>query len=133
MSKEISLKPVARYCEFPMGRFGDPSILDHAWELSKDDAAIVRYLSKEHIINYALAAHPADCFDKSRRVSAKLSRHEWDGIAMLTDGVWYWYSTLIYYVREYRVGLFADFLEYARRKKWTHVEDFDNSPEFIYL
>ncbi|MFJ3540263.1 hypothetical protein ACIPQA_33050 [Streptomyces sp. NPDC090109] len=48
------------------------------------------------------------------------------GLHLLTDGRWFWYSDLAYYVEHYHVALNPQFIAHAQASGWT-VPQFDDA------
>ncbi|MGW6095082.1 hypothetical protein ACWFRK_12065 [Streptomyces sp. NPDC055157] len=42
-----------------------------------------------------------------------------DGLHLLTDGEWFWYTDLTHYVKRYHVPIDDRFVDHARRRGWT--------------
>lgn len=118
--------------EMPHGDESDPSIKEC---IGKENPQlidkIVNYL--ENGIEIILCAGSVDDVINPEKGSAGVP-------SVLTDGTWFWPGDLAYYVKYYKVGLAADFIETMEKNSWknpiTYDElDFDNlsvNGEFIF-
>lgn len=115
----MSLKPVVRYCEFPFGMQGDPSmrefIADHPREYQME---ILRYLRSGLIFAFPMGGNTRDIFDRSTYAITIIDGKPEVCAVELTDGEWFWYAGLIYYVEKYNVKLPDEFIERAKRHGW---------------
>jgi hypothetical protein len=63
-----------------------------------------------------------DVIDASRRINEVVCRASGANFShgeILTDGAWYWYAVLIYYVKEYHVAVDPDFIQHAKNMRWA--------------
>lgn len=118
--------------EMPHGDETDPSIKDYIGKANPQLVdRIVNYL--EHGVEIILCAGSVDDVLSPEKGSAGIP-------SVLTDGTWYWPGDLAYYVKNYKVGLSADFIKTMEQNSWinpiTYDElDFDNlsvDGEFIF-
>ncbi|MFD8396345.1 hypothetical protein ACFV2N_46030 [Streptomyces sp. NPDC059680] len=54
-----------------------------------------------------------------------------DGLRLLTDGEWFWYTDLAHYVERYHVLIDDRFVEHARCREWTPPQLSDTELERI--
>ncbi len=72
-----------------------------------DQVAIARYLRNGQV--YAASAGLVrDVLEPSREIIGPL--------AVLTDGVWFWPTDLVYYLEKYNAPLHAEFIEHVRSR-----------------
>ncbi len=118
-SPSIPLKPVVRFREFPFGAVGDPSMRDfgteHAWE---NEGKVVEYLRSGLILGVTMGADLPDFYDPPNRANPIIDGSPVGGTIEMTDGVWFWYAGLIYFVEKYHIRLPAEFIRHAARQGW---------------
>ena len=123
-----TLKPVLSVREVPPAAFqlqqGLPSIRDFMGSEPRSfESELLDYLQQGITCGLSLDSGLSyDVIDRTKCIDkvssgltgdAKFSQGE-----VLTDGVWYWYAVLIYYVREYHIKVSSDFLIHASDKQW---------------
>ncbi|MFE4649771.1 hypothetical protein [Streptomyces sp. NPDC056707] len=110
---------LGEFQELEHGRPDGPSlraaVRDHA---DPDELRLVEYLRSGTIL--AATASPVhDILSPGRELI--------DGLHLLTDGQWFWYSDLAHYVEQYHVALDERFVQHAQGRNWaapplTHAE-----------
>ncbi|MFJ7157070.1 hypothetical protein ACIQUQ_19250 [Streptomyces sp. NPDC101118] len=99
------------YRELDHGNPGGPSLRDAVRDRpGPDEAGLVRYLRAGAV----LAAATSDVYDVLAPGHERI-----DGLRVLTDGAWCWYSDLAHYVERYHVALDEEFVRRAREHGWT--------------
>jgi hypothetical protein len=115
----VMLKPVVRFREFPFGTADDPSMRDslsaRPWE---NQAHVLAYLRSGQILGVTMSADLADCFDRPNRANPVVDGQRRGGLTEMTDGVWFWYAGLIYFIERYNVRVPQAFVEHAARQNW---------------
>lgn len=102
-----------KYVGFKQLPYGDSNvdIFESKGKLDKDNVEnILKYLSE----GVLLAISPTVTFDVLSDSNFIIGASE-----IYTDGEWYWYSDLIYYVGKYYVSLPILFLEEMKNKNWS--------------
>jgi len=125
------LKPVVRFREFPFGTTADLSMREKMsvkpW-LNQDQA--LDYLRSGLILGVTMGADLTDWFDPPAKANPKISGQPEGGTTEMTDGTWFWYAGLIYFVEKYNVRLPDEFLQHAAKQGW-HVKK-DRIPAYHY-
>lgn len=115
----VKLTPVVRFREFPFGALGDPSMRGYTqptrWTNQEE---VLSYLRSGHILAVTMGATLIDCLDSARQVDVVIDGSPVGGATPMTDGDWFWYSGLIYFVQRYNLLLPTRFVESARAKNW---------------
>ncbi len=115
----VSLKPVVRFREFPFGTAGDPSMCEFMTEQpwSDQDKALA-YLRSGLVLGVTMGAGLTDWFERPNKANPILDDEMVGGTTEMTDGVWFWYAGLIYFMEKYNIRLPHEFLRHAARHGW---------------
>jgi hypothetical protein len=89
----------------------------------KHQAEIVEYLRSGLILGVTMGAGLLDWFDRSKHAVAEIDGRIWGGVTEMSDGTWFWYAGLIYFVEKYNVKLPDEFIEHAARNGWRVDRD----------
>lgn len=123
-STVVVLKPVVRFVEFPFGTRGDPSMREfmnaRPVEHQKE---ILEYLRSGLILGVTMGSNLPDWFDRTNRANVEIDGEKWGGTTEMSDGTWFWYAGLIYFVEKYNVKLPDEFIEHAARNGWRVDRD----------
>ena len=115
----IKLKPVVRFREFPFGIATDPSMREWlAPEPWKDQDQVLNYLRSGLILAYPMGADLPDWFDRPNRANPLIEERRLGGTTPLTDGEWFWYAGLIYFIEKYNVRVPSEFMDHAAARGW---------------
>jgi hypothetical protein len=115
----VLLKPVVRFHEFPFGTIGDPSMREFmAAEPWENQDKLLDYLRSGLILGVTMGADLMDWFDPGRKANPLIDGCRRGGTTEMTDGVWFWYAGLIYFVEKYNVRLPAEFVQHASQHGW---------------
>jgi hypothetical protein len=120
----VKLKPVVRFREFPFGTACDPSLREFMapapWQ---NQDRIVSYLRSGLILAYPMGADLMDWLDRSYRANPLVEGQPLGGATPLTDGTWFWYAGLIYFMERYNVRVPQEFVEHASQQGWWVNKD----------
>jgi len=107
--REYEDRFLGEFRELPYGRPDGPSLRDAVRERGEDDEELlVRYL-RSGVLMLATATMEYDVLSPTRE---RIGGH-----AVLTDGFWFWYSALPYYVERYHVELDPRFTADVRARR----------------
>lgn len=116
----VKLKHVVRFREFPFGIKSDPSIQESmaevSWEHQED---VLHYLRSGYILGVSMGADLPDWFDPGEKANPLIHDRFEGGTTPMTDGTWFWYAGLIYFIEKYNVRVPPEFVEHARSRHWT--------------
>lgn len=115
----VKLKPVVRFREFPFGTAGDPSMRDFMADSprpNQEDA--LAYLRSGLLLGETMGADLIDWFARPAKANPVIEGKVVGGTTEMTDGVWFWYAGLIYFVEEYNLKLPEEFLRHAAQAGW---------------
>ncbi|WP_436949846.1 hypothetical protein [Streptomyces sp. SudanB52_2052] len=102
---------LGEFRELGHGRTDGPSLRDCTQrEGTAYETDLVRYLRAGSV----LAATTSRVHDVLSATNELIG-----GLHLLTDGEWFWYTDLAYYVEHYHVPLDAQFVDHARGRGWT--------------
>jgi hypothetical protein len=113
------LRPVVRFREFPFGTDTDPSMHDFlADHPLPHQEQVLDYLRSGLILGVTMGADLTDWLDRSRKANPLIDGHPEGGTTEMTDGVWFWYAGLIYFIERYNLRVPDEFVEHAARNNW---------------
>jgi hypothetical protein len=98
------LKPVVRFREFPFGTAKDPSMRRSGL-----------------ILGVTMGADLQDFIDRSRNANPIINGRPEGGTTEMTDGVWFWFAGLIWFIEHYNLRVPEEFIHHAARNNW-HVD-----------
>jgi hypothetical protein len=118
------LKPVVRFREFPFGTASDPSMREYTspqpWEHQKE---VLAYLRSGLLLGVTMGADLTDWFDPSNKANPVIEGRPQGGTTEMTDGTWFWYAGLIYFIEKYNVRVPDEFVRHAAQQGWrVHPE-----------
>ncbi len=93
------LKPVVRLREFPFGTVGDPSMRNFLAEAPwPHQEEVLAYLRSGLILGVTMGADLTDWLDRSHKANPVIDGRPEGGTTEMTDGTWFWYAGLIYFI-----------------------------------
>ena len=105
----MALKRAGFYREIFRGEPPLPSLASLIGDSAQpEEAQIIQYLRSGRATAACGGVVP-DAFDQNKRIGF---------CTMLTDGVWKWPSTFIYYVEKYHCRLQSEFVQHMRSRNW---------------
>lgn len=115
----VWLPPVVRFREFPFGFRGDPSMRDAmAPEPWQNQDKVLEYLRSGLVLGVTMGADLADWFDRPNKANPIINGEFEGGTTCMTDGTWFWYAGLIYFIEKYNVRVPEEFIRHAERNGW---------------
>lgn len=115
----VVLKPVVRFREFPFGTANDPSMREAmASQPWPRQAEVLDYLRSGLILGVTMGADLTDWFDPGNEANVTMDGRLVGGTTEMTDGTWFWYTGLIYFVEKYNVRVSGEFVQHAARNGW---------------
>lgn len=127
----VLLKPVVRFREFPFGTATDRSMREvMTTQPQEHQAQLLEYLRSGLILGVTMGADLTDWFDPPQKANPVVEGRCIGGTTEMTDGVWFWYAGLIYFVGKYNVRLPEDFVQHAARQGWRVNKD--RIPQYRY-
>lgn len=118
----VMLRPVVRFREFPFGTKQDRSMREFMSECPwENQDKVVSYLRSGLVMGVSMGADLVDPFDPSAKANPVIESSVRGGVTEMTDGVWFWYAGLIYFIEKYHVRVPQRFVEHASRQNW-HVD-----------
>src|SRR5205823_10804133 len=79
---------------------------------------VLQYLRSGLILGVTMGADLTDWLDRSRKANPLLEGQPEGGTTEMTDGTWFWYAGLIYFIERYNVRVPEEFIEHAARNNW---------------
>jgi hypothetical protein len=127
----VVLRPVVRFREFPFGTADDPSmrdsISDSPWPLQQE---LLQYPRSGQTLGVTMGADLSDWLDRSRKANPIIEGRVEGGTTEMTDGTWFWYAGLIWFVEHYNLHVSDEFIRHAARNHWR--VDRDRIPAAVY-
>jgi hypothetical protein len=77
-----------------------------------------------------MGADLTDWLDRSRKANPVIDGRAEGGTTEMTDGTWFWYAGLIYFIERYNLRVPEEFVQHAARNNW-HV-DRERIPPTLY-
>ena len=115
----VMLRPVVRFREFPFGTANDPSMRAamslQPWEHQE---MVLEYLRSGSILGVTMGADLTDWFDPPSKANPIIEGRREGGTTEMTDGTWFWYAGLIYFIEKYNVRVVEEFVRHAARQGW---------------
>ncbi len=115
----VWLPPVVRFREFPFGIRNDPSMREfmspQPWE---NQDQVLQYLSSGLILGIVMGSDLTDRFDPPNMANPIINGEAVGGTTPMTDGTWFWYAGLIYFIEKYNVRVPEGFIRHAERHGW---------------
>lgn len=107
----MSYRFIGEFRELGHGRPDGPSLRAAVHdEGDQDEQSLARYL-REGAVLAATGSSVHDILSPGHELI--------DGLSLLTDGQWFWYSDLAHYVERYHVPPDERFVQHARSRNWT--------------
>jgi hypothetical protein len=88
---------------------------DHPRE---EQAHLLNYLRAGCIVAYPMGADLTDRFNPPKRANPTIRGKAVGGLTPMTDGTWFWYAGLIYFIENYNVAIPSEFVTHARQNHW---------------
>jgi hypothetical protein len=115
----ILLRPVVRFREFPFGTATDASLRDFLAEAPwPHQEEVLAYLRSGLVLGVTMGADLTDWLDPSHKANPLIEGRPEGGTTEMTDGTWFWYAGLIYFVEKYNLRLAEEFIQHAARNNW---------------
>ena len=115
----VLLKPVVCFRESMSGPGDAPSmrtaISDVPWP---DQDGVLGYLRSGYVYGMTFGGMSGDHLEQSRRITVDIDGEPQPAGLLMTDGEYFWYSALIYYIDNYNLQVPDEFIEQARRHDW---------------
>lgn len=115
----VMLRPVVRYREFPFGVRSDPSMREamspQPWE---NQGKVLEYLRSGLSLGVTMGSDLTDWFDRPNKANPIINGESEGGTSEFTDGVWFWYAGLIYFIEKYNVRVPEEFIQHAAAQGW---------------
>jgi hypothetical protein len=125
------VKPVVRFREFPFGTASDPSMREFLAEAPwPHQEQVLQYLRSGLILGVTLGADLTDWLDSSRKADPLIHGRTEGGTTEMTDGIWFWYAGLIWFIERYNLRVPDEFVQHAARSNWR--VDQERIPPALY-
>jgi hypothetical protein len=115
----IFLRPVVRFREFPFGTAEDPNMRDFLADAPwPQQEQVLHYLRSGRILGVTMGADLPDWLDRSRWANPIIEGQVQGGTTEMTDGTWFWYAGLIWFIENYNLRVSDEFIQHAARNNW---------------
>jgi hypothetical protein len=90
------------------------------WE---NQEKVLEYLRSGLILGVTMGADLSDWFDPPSKANPIIEDRCRGGTTEMTDGTWFWYAGLIYFIEKYNVQVPDEFVQHAARHGWRVNKD----------
>ena len=103
------------------------SMADSPWPHQEQ---VLQYLRSGRVLGVTMGADLPDWLDRSRKANPIIEGRVEGGTTEMTDGTWFWYAGLIWFIEHYNLRVSDEFIRHAAKNHW-HV-DRDGIPAAVY-
>jgi hypothetical protein len=91
-------------------------LADRPWPLQEQ---VLGYLRSGLILGVTMGADLTDWLECSRKANPVIEGQAVGGTTEMTDGTWFWYAGLIYFIDRYNLRVPDEFIQHAARNNWS--------------